>query len=102
MRQFEAELKDRESVPDEELVSRYFDERATAANVPGEVRRVFAKHMGYPADKLFPDDDLTFFWAELDMVDLINELESVFEIRFCREELARTPCTIRAVAILVR
>ncbi len=100
-REYEAELATREPVSDEELVSRYFATCALDSEVPVRVRRVFAKHMAYPTQKLLPDDDLEFFWAELDMVELVEELESGFGIVITQADTERTPCTIRAVSLLV-
>lgn len=100
-RRYEAEFATREQVNDDELFRRFFDSGETAPDVPGEVRRTFAKYMGYPAQKLLPDDDLSFFWAEMDMADLIRELETAFGIEITGEDAANTPCTIRAVTSLV-
>lgn len=101
-REFTAALATREPVSDEELFARHYYPDEAFANLPGRVRRVFARHMGYPAEKLLPDDDLLFFWAELDMVDLIRDLESEFGIEITNADVATVPrCTIRAVSHLV-
>ncbi len=101
-REFTAELATREPVSDEELFARYYAAGEAAADAPGRVRRVFARHMDYPADKLLPDDDLLFFWDELDMIDLIRDLEREFGIEITNTDVATVPsCTIRAVSHLV-
>ena len=100
-REYEAELKDREPLSDTDMVARYFVETDVPAEVPGQVRRVFARYMEYPADKLLPDDDLAFFWAELDMAELVEELESEFEITITQAEAEQTPCSIWAVSMMV-
>jgi hypothetical protein len=100
-REYEAELATREPLPDADMIARHFAMDDVAAEVPSRVRRVFAKHMDYPAEKLLPDDDFAFFWAELDMVDLVRELESGFGIAITNAEAERTPCTIREVSLLV-
>jgi hypothetical protein len=99
--EFEAELTEREPVPDAEMVARFFAADSVAPEVPSEVRQIFARYMEYPAEKLLPDDDFAFFWVELDMIDLIEELESRFGISISKPEAERTPCTIRAVSLLV-
>lgn len=100
-RAFEAEMVARSPLTDAELVSRYFAGGELATQVPIAVRRIFAEHTTYPAEKLLPDDDLTFFWAELDAAEMIGELESAFGVTFSAAEVERTPCTIRAVSRLV-
>jgi hypothetical protein len=62
---------------------------------------MFAKLTAYPAEKLLTDDDLMFFWADLDPAVLFEKLESRFGISISREEAERPPCTIRAVSLLV-
>ena len=100
-RAFDTEIEVREPVPDNEMISRYFAEDDVSPDVPANVRRIFARHMDYPAEKLLPDDNFAFFWAELDMVDLIRELESRFGIAITQADAEPTPCTIRAVSTLV-
>jgi hypothetical protein len=100
-RKYEAELKDREPLPDEEMMTRYFATDDGPSKVPAQVRRVFARHMEYPPDKLLPDDDLAFFWAELDTAELIEELESEFKITISQAEAEQTPCSIWAVSLMV-
>jgi hypothetical protein len=104
--EFVTELAAREPVDDDALFDSYFalgqyGEGRMSPELPGQVRQLFAKHMGYPADKLRPDDDLAFFWAQADMGDLIEELESAFGVEFTDEDVERTPCTIRAVSLLI-
>ena len=100
-REFQAELATREPLPDAEMVTRYFADDVGTAEVSAEVRRVFARHMEYPAEKLLPDDDLLFFWAELDMAEFVEELQSGYGISISPLESELTPCTIRAVSALV-
>jgi hypothetical protein len=58
--------------------------------------------MGYQAEKMLPDDDLMFFWADLDMVELVRDLEQEFGIEITRADAASVAsCTIRAVTDLV-
>jgi len=98
-RRFKAELRRREPLPDDVLVSQYFVGSEIPADLPGRVRRLFAEHMGYPAEKLLPDDD--FSWEELDCSPLIKAIESEFAIEFTKGELELTAFTIRAVSALV-
>ena len=100
-RKFKRELAAREALSDSEMIFQYFAKDHLASEVPARVRESFAKHTGYPVEKLRPDDDLTFFWYELDLAPLVKELESQFGIKFTSEELERTPCTIRDVSLLV-
>ena len=101
-REFTAELATREPVADDDLFGRHFSPAETGPEVPGRVRRVFTRHMGYPAEKLLPDDDLSFFWNEADAVDLIRDLEREFGIEITVADVATLQsCTIRAVAHLV-
>jgi hypothetical protein len=100
-RKYEAELAIREPLSDEAMIRQYFAADDIDPEVPAQVRRVFAKHTEYPAEKLLPDDDLAFFWADLDMAELIEELESGFGFTITSAETKRTPCTIRAASHLV-
>jgi len=100
-REFALELTHRTPLPDAEFVAQSFDSCNLDPEIPSKVRQIFAKHMEYPAEKLFADDDFTFFWAELDMVDMVREIESRFGVQFPNVEIERTPCTIRAVSLLV-
>lgn len=101
LRQFDHQLAARKPLPDAELVAKFFATDDVPPEIPPQVRRLFASHMGYPAEKLLPDDDFALFWAELDMVDFIKELESEFDIVISRLDVEHTACTIRAVSLLV-
>lgn len=48
------------------------------------MRRVFAPRIGYPAEKLLPDDDRSFFWA-----DLVRDLKQAFAIEITKSESPR-------------
>jgi hypothetical protein len=101
-RQFKAELAARESISDEELFRHYFASNGVAPDVPGRVRRIFAKHTQYPADKLLPDDDLMFVWHEMDSTDLVRDVDREFGIEITGAEAESVPhCSIRAVTELV-
>lgn len=101
-RRYEAELAERESVNDRALFSRFFSASEVTPDIPGRVRAAFAKHMGYPAEKMLPDDDLLFFWNELDMLPLILDIEEAFRLEITDADAATVPvCTIRAVSMLV-
>lgn len=98
---FERTLATRIPLADDELFRRFFAVGEAAEDVPLRVRRLFAKHTQYPAEKLLPDDDLAFFWEEMDQGELIDDLEKEFDITISPEEATRNPGTIRALALLV-
>jgi hypothetical protein len=100
-RTYQAELQARAAVSDGELVARFFEDRQMAAVVAVRVRRVFAEQMGYQADRLLPDDDFGFFWAELDAAPLFEALEREFAIVIDPVDAEATPPTIRLVTELV-
>jgi hypothetical protein len=103
-RRYKAELSERKPVTDEELFRQYFDAGDVAPDVPGRVREVFAKHMGYSPEKMakmLPDDDLSFYWNEVDAIDQVRDLEQAFNITITKAEFERTRCTIRSVSLLV-
>ena len=100
-RRFDSQLANREPLPDAELVARFFATDSVPPKIPPQVRLLFASHMGYPAEKLLADDDFALLWAELDLVELIEELESGFSIDLSNSDVERTPFTIRAVSLLV-
>jgi acyl carrier protein len=99
LRRFEKEVADRDPMTDSAMVSEHFSRSPNVGAVAVSVRRIFAKHMvGYDAEKLQPDDDLTVYWDELDAADLIREIESAFEVSLSDKDLAGTRCTIRSVS----
>ena len=100
-RSFKAKLKDREPLSDAAMVANYFATEGVALETPGGVRRIFAKQMGYPAEKLLPDDDLTFYWYDLDMIEVVREIEAEFGIELTDSDAENTRCTIRDVSLLV-
>ena len=90
----------REPLPDADLAAHYFATDELAPELPAQVRRVLAKHTGLPAERLWPDDDLTFAWV-VDVLVVLADLEEVFGIAITDAEAERTLCTIRAVSLLV-
>lgn len=97
---FEQQLTAREPVNDAEVHQRFFGSNVPCS-VPGSVRRILAAHMDYPADKILPDDDLMFFWRELDLVHLFNDLEQEFNIRITQSDIKDCICTLRWFVDLV-
>ncbi len=100
-RSYEKELAAREPTSDGDFTARHFTSGEESPDIPAFVRRVFAKYSGLPAEKLLPDDDLGFVWAETDASELIAEIEAAFGVTFSPSEVEQTPCTIRAVSFLV-
>jgi acyl carrier protein len=100
-RHYKKLLNSRDPVSDEQLVRQYFDADRISPKIPGAVREIFAQHMGYPAEKMLPDDDLTFYWADLDQAELVRDLESQFNIVVSDEDAEATKNTIRSVSNLV-
>lgn len=100
-RAFEKELKLRTPVPDDKLAALYFEGSTIPPDVPVRVRRLFAKHTSYEFDRLLPDDDLMFFWEDLDGAPLIEDIEREFGVTISAVDAETTKCTIREVAKLV-
>jgi acyl carrier protein len=100
-RRYKTQLKERKPVVDEELFEAYFSEKEVARDIPARVRAIMAKHMQYPAERMLPDDDLTFFWYDLDGVVVIQELEEQFGIEITEADAERTVHTIRDISHLV-
>jgi acyl carrier protein len=101
-RQYESLLASREPVTDEQLSQQFFNAGEIAPEIPGAIRTIFAKHMSYHAVKMLPDDDLNFYWNEIDMVDLVREVESRFGISISDLDAEHCRCTIRSVSMLVQ
>jgi hypothetical protein len=97
---FELQLTVREPVNDSEVHQRFFGSNVPCT-VAGSVRRILATHTGYPAAKILPDDDLIFFWRELDLVRVFNDLEEEFNIRITQSDIRRCTCTLRSFVDLV-
>jgi hypothetical protein len=100
-RRYKATMASRNAVDDEELFGRYFGPDEVAANIPGLVRQIIAKEMGYPAEKMLPDDDLMFYWAEVDGIYLIREIEEMFGVEISQADAEQTMMTIRGISGLV-
>ena len=101
-REYEAELAAREPVTDEQLFLGYFVEGEVAPDVPRRVRRIIAREMKWAADKMLPDDDLSFLGADLDLVEIMMELEAEFGIQLTSAIVAgESADTIRALSRLV-
>jgi hypothetical protein len=96
-------LSSRKETDDDELFTQYFTSVEIAPDLPGRVRQIFAKEMGYPAAKMLPDDDLSFYWNEMDLACVVRELETSFGIEFSNADLSLpcTPCTIRTFCNVV-
>ena len=99
-REFEAKLRERQPLNDEKFAVK-IGNNDTVNDAASRVRKLFAKHTGYPGDRLLADDDLAFFWAELDGNDLIKDLEREFSLAISVQEAEVTRCTIRAVTLLI-
>ena len=55
-----------------------------------------------PPEKMLPNDDLMFFWYDLDMIEPIRDLEQEFGIVITQSDMnSVTACTIQAVSQLV-
>ena len=100
-RAFERQMRARKPTNNEELAARYFADEGIAAEIPRGVRQIFAEQMGYDAVKMLPDDELGFYWNELDAVDLICEIENQFGVYFSDVDLEGASCTIRDVVRIV-
>ena len=101
-RRYKALLVERESVDDEALFEAYFRAEEVASDIPGSVRAIVAKHMEYPAEKMLPDDDLMFYWDEVDAIDLILEIEERFGIKITEADTEHKMFTIRGISRLVQ
>jgi acyl carrier protein len=100
-RRYNQQLKERGPADDEELLEAYFSPEEVDRDIPGQVRAILAKHMAYPREKMLPDDDLLFFWYDLDAVDLMIEIEERFGIKINDTDAEQTALTIRDISRLV-
>jgi acyl carrier protein len=98
---YERQLKEREGVDDQDLLESYFSTEEMDPDIPGRVRGILAKQMGCTPEKMLPDDDLTFFWDDVDGIDLILELEDQFGMKINETDAERTAYTIREISRLV-
>jgi acyl carrier protein len=95
------ELRQRVPVPDDELVPRFFPDTGMSPEVPIRIRMLFAEWLGYPVDRLLPDDDFAFILDDLDAAPLIEELERLFGIIISEADAEATLPSIRSVSELV-
>src|SRR4051812_28120633 len=100
-RAYDAELQERPAVSDYTLFRFHFAGTDVSPDMPGKVRGFFAEVLGYPAEKILPDDDFAFMFNELDAGPLVEALEREFGVTFTDDEVARTAPTIRAVCLLI-
>jgi hypothetical protein len=100
-RQFRDELANRQPIDDTDLCRLYFS-ADMALEIPGYVRQSLATEMGYSAAKILPDDDLMFFWRDVDLVDVVRDWEGKFGIRITQEDASSAAkCTVRSFAELI-
>jgi acyl carrier protein len=99
-REYNKLMASRDPVSDSELL-KYFNPVEMSSDVPGTIREMFARHMDYPAEKMLPDDDLNFYWNEIDMIDIVREIEEHFGITIYDKDAEKTRPTIRSVSELV-
>lgn len=100
-RRFKALLKNRKPVADDELVRLFYAGQALPPEIPAVVRSIFARHMGYAAEKILPDDDLSFYWNDLDQAELVAAIETRFDIEISDADAETTRCSVRSVSQLV-
>jgi acyl carrier protein len=100
-RRYERQLKEREPVDDEGLLEEYFLPEELDRDIPARVRGILAKHMGYPAERMLPDDDLMFYWDEVDAAELVLEIEERFGIKITEADTEHKMFTIREISHLV-
>jgi acyl carrier protein len=100
-RKFDAELRLRPAISDDTLAATYTSNSAVPIDLVIRVRRLFAEGMGYPVDRLLPDDDFSFLSFDWDDSDLIEALEKEFGIEIDDANVEATPKTIRQVSELV-
>lgn len=101
-RQYERTLAARDPLSDANLVRWVSLDSPMSHDIPPGVRSAFAKLMEYPAEKIYPDDDFKFFWNELDLAPLIEELKERFQLTITNDDCQSvTKCTIRSVAEMV-
>jgi acyl carrier protein len=101
LRQFKSVLAARESLSDSAMMSQYFSPDFAGHDVPGTVRRIIGEQLGFPADKLLPDDDLSGCYPDLDLIELVRELEEEFEVTISDEDAEQTAFTIRSLSELM-
>jgi hypothetical protein len=99
IRIFETELHQRTPISDEEFATCYSLGGRDAPDVASRVRRVFAEHTGYPAEKILPDDDFWRFVADLDADALLKALEQEFAVTVPDAEAASMSPTVRSVSL---
>jgi hypothetical protein len=99
-RAFSLKLRERSAVSDSEFRF-HFDRTEVQTDVPCKVWLIFAVVLGYPAEKLLPDDDFAFALNDVDNWPLIEALEREFGVTFTDDEVAQTAPTIRAVCLLL-
>jgi hypothetical protein len=99
-RDFEAKLAARPPLSDADLAERIFACGVTP-ELPGRVRHLFADNTGYAHDRLLPDDDLSFYWEDIDPTPLVETLEQEFCVTLPEDRLVAIRPTIRALSILI-
>lgn len=102
MRALRTTIGRRTAISDEEVVARYFPDGEMTVEVLSFVRQMFATIIGVSSDRLLPDDDLTFFFEELDMVEDFKEWEQKFEIKIDDADAVATKGTLRGIAKLIK
>jgi len=78
----------RRPLNDCELYDNYFSNSNIPRELPGTVRSRLAEIAELPANKLLPDDDLWYFFRDLEGVEFFMKLESTYQIDIPNDEMA--------------
>jgi acyl carrier protein len=101
-REFNEAYRSRKPLSDDAMIELYFQDSPIDPNVAITVRKITAEQLQYERERLLPDDDFMFVFAEVDAIEFIMELEEAFDIEIPDSDSSKTPPTIRAMAELVR
>lgn len=100
VRRFEAEIRRRPPVPEQEFESHYFRCDRVPIEVAFRVRQFFSKVTGLPAQNILPDDDFCHDFRDNEG-EVIALLEQEFGVTIPDAEACRMRATVRSVSMVV-
>jgi acyl carrier protein len=99
---FHRDYETRSLLTDEQMIREYFSETNIDPQIPIRIRRIFGHQLQLDSERLRPGDDFAAIYADLDFVEMFDEIEEEFGIAISNEELSAINGTILSLSELIQ